>query len=68
MTDTQLKLNRVESRVGPIALVTIDNGEDWTKPTFFGEQALQSLERALDELERGGYRAALLWENLAAGH
>jgi 3-hydroxyacyl-CoA dehydrogenase/enoyl-CoA hydratase/carnithine racemase len=48
------------ARVGEIALVTIDNGEDWTKPTFFGQAALQSLERALDELERGDYAAALI--------
>jgi 3-hydroxyacyl-CoA dehydrogenase/enoyl-CoA hydratase/carnithine racemase len=48
------------ARAGDVALVTIDNGEDWTKPTFFGEAALRSLERALDELERGDYRAAVL--------
>ena len=46
-------------RAGDVALVTIDNGADWTKPTFFGEAALQSLERALDELERGDFRAAV---------
>jgi 3-hydroxyacyl-CoA dehydrogenase/enoyl-CoA hydratase/carnithine racemase len=45
---------------GDVALVTIDNGEDWTKPTFFGEAALRSLERALDELERGDYSAVLI--------
>ena len=48
------------ARVGDVALVTIDNGEDWTKPTFFGEAALLSLERALDELEGGSYRAAVI--------
>ena len=48
------------ARVGDVALVTIDNGEDWTKPTFFGEAALESLQRALDDLEAGGYRAAVL--------
>src|SRR5262245_42537485 len=48
------------ARAGDVALVTIDNGEDWTKPTFFGEAALRSLERALDELERGGYGAAVI--------
>ena len=41
------------TRAGDVALVTIDNGEDWTKPTFFGEAALESLQGALDELERG---------------
>jgi 3-hydroxyacyl-CoA dehydrogenase/enoyl-CoA hydratase/carnithine racemase len=53
---TEFKL----ARVGDVALVTIDNGEDWTKPTFFGEDALRSLERALDELESGDYRAAVI--------
>src|SRR4051812_2388693 len=48
------------ARVGDAALVTIDNGEDWTKPTFFGEAALGSCDRALDELERGGYRTAVI--------
>jgi 3-hydroxyacyl-CoA dehydrogenase/enoyl-CoA hydratase/carnithine racemase len=48
------------ARVDDVALVTIDNGEDWTKPTFFGEAALESWERALTELERGDYRAAVI--------
>jgi 3-hydroxyacyl-CoA dehydrogenase/enoyl-CoA hydratase/carnithine racemase len=48
------------TRAGDVALVTIDNGEDWTKPTFFGEAALQSLERALAELEQGDFRAAVI--------
>jgi 3-hydroxyacyl-CoA dehydrogenase/enoyl-CoA hydratase/carnithine racemase len=53
---TEFKL----TRVGDVALVTIDNGEDWTKPTFFGEAALESCERALTELERGNFRAAVI--------
>jgi 3-hydroxyacyl-CoA dehydrogenase/enoyl-CoA hydratase/carnithine racemase len=48
------------ARVGDVAIVTIDNGEDWQKPTFFGEAALLSLESALDELERGGFEAAVV--------
>jgi 3-hydroxyacyl-CoA dehydrogenase/enoyl-CoA hydratase/carnithine racemase len=47
------------ARAGDVALVTIDNGEDWQKPTFFGEAALLSLDRALDELERGDFAAAV---------
>jgi 3-hydroxyacyl-CoA dehydrogenase/enoyl-CoA hydratase/carnithine racemase len=43
-----------------IALVTIDNGEDHTKPTFFGRSALESLERTLDELEGGDWAALVL--------
>src|SRR5881397_103620 len=56
MPVTEFTLNRA----GDVALVTIDNGEDWTKPTFFGERALESLERALAELERGNFAAAVL--------
>ena len=53
---TEFKL----ARAGDVALVTIDNGEDWTKPTFFGEQALESLDRLLGELEGADYRAAVI--------
>jgi 3-hydroxyacyl-CoA dehydrogenase/enoyl-CoA hydratase/carnithine racemase len=53
---TEFKL----TRVGDVALVTIDNGEDWTKPTFFGKAALESCERALNELASGDYRAAVI--------
>jgi 3-hydroxyacyl-CoA dehydrogenase/enoyl-CoA hydratase/carnithine racemase len=53
---TELKV----TRVGDAAIVTIDNGEDWTKPTFFGAAAFESFERALEELERGDFRAALV--------
>ena len=53
---TEFKL----ARAGDVALVTIDNGEDWTKPTFFGEQALESLDRLLGELERGEFSAAVI--------
>src|SRR6266508_3460247 len=48
------------TRAGDVALVTIDNGEDWTKPTFFGEAALASLDRLLGELERSDYSAAVI--------
>ena len=48
------------TRAGDAAIVTIDNGEDWTKPTFFGAAALESLERALEELEHGDFRAAVI--------
>jgi 3-hydroxyacyl-CoA dehydrogenase/enoyl-CoA hydratase/carnithine racemase len=48
------------TRAGDVAIVTIDNGEDWQQPTFFGEAALRSLEAALEELERGSYAAAVV--------
>jgi 3-hydroxyacyl-CoA dehydrogenase/enoyl-CoA hydratase/carnithine racemase len=48
------------TRTGDVALVTIDNGEDYTKPTFFSRGALESLDRVLDELERGDFAAMVL--------
>jgi enoyl-CoA hydratase/carnithine racemase len=47
-------------RAGDVALVTIDNREDYTKPTFFGEAAMASLDRVLSKLERGDYAAAVI--------
>jgi 3-hydroxyacyl-CoA dehydrogenase/enoyl-CoA hydratase/carnithine racemase len=40
--------------------VTIDNGEDYTKPTFFGRAALASLERLLPRLEETDWTALVL--------
>jgi 3-hydroxyacyl-CoA dehydrogenase/enoyl-CoA hydratase/carnithine racemase len=48
VADTAFRLARADD----VALLTIDNDEDWTKPTFLGRAALESLERALEELER----------------
>jgi 3-hydroxyacyl-CoA dehydrogenase/enoyl-CoA hydratase/carnithine racemase len=45
---------------GAVALVTIDNGEDYTKPTFFSRSALESLERLLPQLEEGDWAALVL--------
>ena len=56
---TSFRLQRVESRVGPIALVTIDNGLDHTHPSTFGRDALGSLGNVLDRLE-GSHWAGLL--------
>ena len=55
MPDTEFKL----ARAGDVALVTIDNGEDHTKSTFFGRAALASLDRVLGELEQGDFAAAV---------
>src|ERR1700743_812435 len=35
--------------VGTLALITLDNGHDHTKPSTFGPQGLLSLNAALDE-------------------
>jgi 3-hydroxyacyl-CoA dehydrogenase/enoyl-CoA hydratase/carnithine racemase len=48
------------TRAGDAALVTIDNGEDHTKPTFFSRGALESLDRVLEELEHGDFAAMVL--------
>ena len=55
MSDTVFKLNRV----GTVALVTIDNGEDYTKPTTLGRSAFASAVDVIDELERGDWTAAV---------
>jgi 3-hydroxyacyl-CoA dehydrogenase/enoyl-CoA hydratase/carnithine racemase len=56
MTETQFKLRRWND----VALVTIDNGEDWTKPTTFGRAALESLARCLDAVEKSQWRALVV--------
>jgi 3-hydroxyacyl-CoA dehydrogenase/enoyl-CoA hydratase/carnithine racemase len=60
VSETRFFVNRVESRVGPIALVTLDNGADHTRPTVLGRSALESAGRMLDELEGGEWSAAVL--------
>ncbi len=57
---TTFKLQRVETRVGPVALVTMDNGEDWQKPNTFGEEALRSLAATLERLHAGDWRGLVL--------
>jgi 3-hydroxyacyl-CoA dehydrogenase/enoyl-CoA hydratase/carnithine racemase len=56
MSTTEFKLQRWND----VAIVTIDNGEDWTKPTTFGQAALESLARCLDEIEAQEWRALVL--------
>jgi 3-hydroxyacyl-CoA dehydrogenase/enoyl-CoA hydratase/carnithine racemase len=48
---TEFKVTYADSRGGRIAVVTMDNGHDHTKPNTFGEGALRSLDAALDEVE-----------------
>jgi len=56
VADTEFELRRV----GDLALVTIDNGEDSTKPCTFGPHALESLGRTLDELESQEWASLVL--------
>jgi 3-hydroxyacyl-CoA dehydrogenase/enoyl-CoA hydratase/carnithine racemase len=58
--ETEFKLARVDTDAGALALVTIDNGEDHTKPTFFGRDALESLERLLARLEEDEWAALVI--------
>ena len=60
MPETEFKLNRIETEAGPVALVTMDNGADQTKPTVLGRSALASADRALTELEDGDWAAMVL--------
>ncbi len=55
MADTVFKLNRA----GTVALVTIDNGEDYRIPTTLGRSAFESAVAVVDELERGDWTAAV---------
>ncbi len=57
---TEFKLQRIETGAGPIALVTMDNGEDWQKPNTFGEAALRSLEEVLGHLRTRDWQGLLL--------
>jgi len=48
---TQFFTSIYDSRVGKIAILTMDNGEDYKKPTTFGEKAFKSLNEAMDNIE-----------------
>jgi 3-hydroxyacyl-CoA dehydrogenase/enoyl-CoA hydratase/carnithine racemase len=58
--DTEFKLQSVAKPEGRVALVTVDNGEDHTKPTVFGRSAFESGTRVLDELESGDWAALVV--------
>jgi 3-hydroxyacyl-CoA dehydrogenase/enoyl-CoA hydratase/carnithine racemase len=60
VSETVFKLNRVDTRLGPVALVTVDNGEDHTKPTTLGRSAFESGAGVLDELEGGDWAAMVV--------
>jgi 3-hydroxyacyl-CoA dehydrogenase/enoyl-CoA hydratase/carnithine racemase len=58
--ETRFFLNRFETPAGPVALVTMDNGADYTKPTVFGRGAFESATRVVGELESGDWAAMVL--------
>ena len=57
---TRFHLQEVTTRVGPFALVTMDNGEDWQKPNVFGRAALGSLTDLLPTLRTGNWSGLVL--------
>jgi 3-hydroxyacyl-CoA dehydrogenase/enoyl-CoA hydratase/carnithine racemase len=57
---TRFHLQEIATRVGPVALVTIDNGADWQKPNTFGREALESLGEVLGRLRTRDWRGLVL--------
>jgi len=49
VTTAVTRLVRVPGLSGEVALITLDNGHDHTRPSTFGPQGLLSLARAFDE-------------------
>ena len=45
LSPTRFHLQALDTRAGPIALVTIDNGADWRKPTTFGRDGARVARR-----------------------
>jgi 3-hydroxyacyl-CoA dehydrogenase/enoyl-CoA hydratase/carnithine racemase len=49
VTKATTRLVKVPGLTGPVALITLDNGLDHTRPSTFGPQGLLSLNAALDD-------------------
>ncbi len=47
---TLFHIKNYESRAGRIAIVTMDNGEDYKKPNTFDERALASLHKVVEQI------------------
>ncbi len=61
MSDTtRFQLERLDTRVGPVARLTIANGSGGRRPNTFGEAALRSLEEALGRLRTRDWRGLLV--------
>jgi 3-hydroxyacyl-CoA dehydrogenase/enoyl-CoA hydratase/carnithine racemase len=52
VTAAKVRFLSVPGLAGAIALITLDNGHDHTRPSTFGPGGLASLDAALDEIER----------------
>ena len=57
---TLFHLQPISTRVGPLALVTMDNGEDWQQPNVFGRAALESLHALLPRLRAPGWQGLVI--------
>lgn len=58
--ETRFHLRAAATSAGRIALLTLDNGADWQKPTTIGRSAFASLLALLPDLERGQWDGLLL--------
>ncbi len=50
VTSAKVRLLELPLNAGRMALITLDNGHDHTRPSTFGPSGLASLDRALDEI------------------
>jgi 3-hydroxyacyl-CoA dehydrogenase/enoyl-CoA hydratase/carnithine racemase len=57
---TRFDLERLDTRVGPVARVTIRNDSGGRRPNTFGEEALRSLGEVLDRLHTRDWRGLLV--------
>jgi 3-hydroxyacyl-CoA dehydrogenase/enoyl-CoA hydratase/carnithine racemase len=60
VAETRFTLVRLDTRVGPVARVTIGNGSGGARPNTFGETALRSLEETLARLRTRDWRGLLV--------
>src|SRR5262245_965895 len=57
---TSFHLQPVDTRIGSIAVVSMDNGSDHTRPSTFGPAAFESLASVLERLEGGDWAGMVL--------
>ncbi len=60
MGATRFSLERLETRAGPVARVSIENDSGGSRPNTFGEAALRSLEEVLGRLRTRDWRGLVL--------
>jgi 3-hydroxyacyl-CoA dehydrogenase/enoyl-CoA hydratase/carnithine racemase len=60
VTKALVRYVEVPGLSGEVALVTLDNGQDHTRPSTFGPAGLSCLDRALDDVEAHSPRVAAI--------